>query len=49
MVMLMPGLSRDETSATVGTAALTLKNLFTLSVFLYVTIKKAKKKGTGND
>lgn len=33
-------------SATVSTAALTLKNLFTLSVLLYVTIKKAKKKTT---
>lgn len=46
MLMLMPGLSRDEASTTVGTAALILKNLFTLSVLLYVTIKKAKKKAT---
>lgn len=38
--------ARDEASATVSTAALTLKNLFTLSVLLYVTIKKAKKKTT---
>lgn len=46
MLMLMPRLSRGEASGTVSTAALTLKNLFTLSVFLYVTIKKAKKKAT---